>query len=166
MNQALRELCVLAVFCGAALRLAPDGSVRRVMNVLVTAVLLIALLGVVEGFDKDTLHVETARVRENEQRFSLSAGEARRRLDRLVIEEELAAYIQNKAGEKGLRVERTEITLRWETEGFWLPDQVKLFGTGDADAKARLLGELRAELGLSGERLRWVGDDEEQRDPP
>ena len=37
MNLALRELCVLAVFCGAAQRLAPDGSVRRVMNVLVTA---------------------------------------------------------------------------------------------------------------------------------
>lgn len=166
MNQALRELCVLAVFCGAALRLAPEGTVRRVMNVLVTAVLLIALLGAVDGFDADTLRVETARVRENELRFAQNAEEARRRLDRLVIEEELNAYIQNKAGEKGLRINRSEITLRWETEGFWLPDEVTLFGVGDTDAAARLLGELRAELGLSEERLRWVDDNENQGNPP
>ena len=57
MNQALRELCLMAVFCGAALRLAPEGAVRRVMNVLVTAVLLICLLGIFDGFDADTLRV-------------------------------------------------------------------------------------------------------------
>ena len=166
MNQALRELCLMAVFCGAALRLAPEGAVRRVMNVLVTAVLLICLLGVFDGFDADTLRVETARLRENEQRFTLNTEDTRRRLDRLVIEEELTAYIQNKAGDKGLHIKRTEITLRWETDGFWMPDEVKLFGKGDADAKTRLLGELRAELGLSAERLQWVNDDESQRDPP
>ena len=162
MSQVLREFCVLAVFCGAALRLAPEGSVRRVMQVLVSAVLLIALLGAFESLDADTLRVETARVRENERRFAQSADDTRRRLDRLVIEEELRAYIQNKAGEMGLRLTEAEISLRWETEGFWLPDQVRLRGSGDAAAAARLLGELRAELGLREERLCWI-DEEGQR---
>jgi hypothetical protein len=159
MNQTLKELCVLAVFCGAALRLAPEGSVRRVMRVLVTAVLLIAMLGAAGGFDADTLRIETARLRENERLFAQSADDARRRLDRLVIEEELRAYIQNKAGETGLQLTAVEIALRWDTEGFWLPDEVKLRGRGDTAAAARLLGELRSELGLNEERLCWIDEE-------
>lgn len=166
MSRTLREFCVLAVFCGAALRLAPEGGVRRVMKVLVTAVLLISLLGSVKGLDGAALLRETARVHESELRLRQRADDARRRLDRLVIEEELTEYILNKAGEKGVRILDTKLSLRWDSSGFWLPESAEIRGSGPTDAILGLLGELRAELGLQEDRLNWVDDDEGQGDTP
>lgn len=158
MREALRTLCVLAVFCGAALRLTPEGGVKRVMQVLVSALLLGELLSGLLSLPSD-LALDTARIREEENRLLLSSADARERMNRLVIEEELRTYIQNKAAGLGVSLSAAELTLRFETEGLWLPEAVTLRGTGEDTAIARLLGELGAELGVERDKLQWDGDD-------
>ena len=100
MMQPLNGFCVLAVFCGAALRLAPEGTVRRVMSVLVSAILLLQLFAGIGLEDLESIPADLGRIREAEQRFRQESGELRERLDRLVIEEEIRTYIQNKAEQK------------------------------------------------------------------
>ena len=158
MRDALRTLCVLAVFCGAALRLTPEGGVRRVMQVLISALLLGELLSGLLSLPTD-LALDTARLRENENRLLQTAADSRERMNRLVIEEELRTYIQNKAAGLGVSLTAVELSLRWETEGLWLPDSITLRGTGDESAVSRLLGELGAELGIERGKLKWDGDD-------
>lgn len=164
MREAIRELCVLSVFCGASLRLAPEGPVRRVLSVLCTAVLLLCVLGGVMALDFDSYALEQGALREQEQRFRLSAEENRQRLDRLVIEQELNSYIQNKAEQRGLRVPQLETELIWRTEGLWVPHALSASYVGSAEQAERLAEELEAELGVPRERQRWseYGADQEQ----
>ncbi len=159
MSAAIRSFCILAVFCGAALQLTPEGSVRRILQVLVTAILLIQLLSGIRSLDRDLLGREIGRLRENEQRFRLEAQDVRERMDRLVIEEEVRSYIQNKAGQKGLTVTDIQPELRWETEGCWIPTGLTLRGKGSGEAVSELLAELEAELGIPRERQQWIEDE-------
>ena len=158
MRDCLRTLCVLAVFCGAALRLAPEGGVKRVMQALVSALLLGELLSGLLSLPSD-LALDTARIREQENQLLSSAADARERMNRLVIEDELRTYIQNKAEGLGVSLTAVEVSLRWETEGLWLPDAATLRGSGEEAAVSRLLGELGAELGIGRGKLQWDGDD-------
>lgn len=158
MREALRTLCVLAVFCGAALRLAPEGGAKRVLQVLVSALLLSELLSGVLALPAD-FAPDLARAQELERGLLQSAGETKERMNRLVIEEELRSYIQNKAAGLGVSLSAIELSLRWETEGLWLPEAVTLSGRGEEAAVSRLLGELGAELGISRDNLEWLADD-------
>ena len=158
MREELRILCVLAVFRGAALRLAPEGGVRRILQVLVTALLLSELLGGLHALPGE-LSLNTARLQEREQSLLSASEEARKRMNRLVIEEELRTYIQNKAAAAGLELSGIELSLRWETEGLWLPDAAVLTGRGEQGEISRFLGELCAELGIERGKLEWREDD-------
>lgn len=157
MIPALRRLCILAVFCGTALKLTPLGGIKRVMNLLVTAVLMTQVLALI-GNPMKILTSETASAGERERRLLLNAEETRLQMDRLVIEDRLKTYILTRAEQVGLSVSRVELTLRWETAGYWLPDSAILTGRGESRKITRLLGELSAELGIAEERLRWEQD--------
>lgn len=159
MREALHGFCVLAVFCGAALRLTPEGSVKRVMSVLVSAVLLLQIFSGLGLRDAAKIAEEIGRFREAEQRYQLDSEQVRQRLDRLVIEEELKTYIQNKAGQRGLTITDVEPELHWQTDGYWLPRALTIRGSGSETAASVLLRELGAELGIEQERLRWIADD-------
>ncbi len=159
MTGFLHAFCALAVFCGAALRLAPEGSVRRVMRVTVTAVLALSLLAGLGGLQDAAMQDSLARLHESEQRFRSDAEAAVQRMDRLVIEEELRSYIRNKAEQRGVVLSGIVLEMRWHTDGFWLPHGITLSGTGERAVIGELLGELEAELGVSRERMRWVDDE-------
>ena len=158
MKEGIRSLCVLAVFCGTALHLAPEGGAKRILQVLVTALLLSELLGSLLALPGD-FALNTAMLHEREQSLLGSAEETRERMNRLVIEEELRTYIQNKAAAAGLSLSRIELSLRWETEGIWLPDAAVLTGQGEADDISGFLGQLSAELGIDRGKLEWREDD-------
>lgn len=159
MTASIRAFCVLAVFCGAALRLAPEGSIKRIMSVLVTAVLLLQLFASLGLRELDTLADDLGRMHEAEQRFSQETDALRQRLDRLVIEDELRTYILNKAEELGIGVAEIELELHWQTEGYWLPRAVTLHGSASEREAAALTRVLSAELGIRAEGLRWIADD-------
>ena len=165
MRETIRELCILSIFCGAALRLAPEGPVRRVTAVLCTAVLLLCVLGGVKALDLDSYALTQNTLREQEQRFLSRAEDSRQRLDRLVIEQELQTYIQSKAEQSGLRILQLETELTWRTEGLWVPYALSLRYSGPSQQAERLAEELEAELGIPRERQRWSEDGADQKQP-
>ncbi len=159
MSEWIRGFSVLAAFCGAALRLAPEGGVRRVMSVLICTVLLLNAFQSSFLVDPDPLERQIGRLREGEQRFALESSNYRQRMDRLVIEEELRTYIQNKAGNMDLELSGIELEMQWQTEGFWLPVGLTMVGSGDLTSVEMLQRELEAELGIPGERQQWIADE-------
>ena len=159
MTASIRDFCILAIFCGAALRLAPEGSIKRIMSVLVTAALLLQLFASLGLRDLDALADDLGRMRESEQRFSQETDALRQRLDRLVIEDELRTYILNKATQQGIDISEIELELHWQTEGYWLPRAVTLHGPVSEREAAALTCMLCAELGIKAENVRWIEND-------
>ena len=155
MRELVRELCALSILCGAAMSLAPEGGVRRILSILSSVILISAVLNALGGIDYEAYALEMSRLREREQRFLLDAEDTKERLDRLVIEEEIRTYIRDKAEASGLEIVSAEPSLRWSTEGLWIPDSVSILFAGTDSAKTALAKRLEAELGIPLERQQW-----------
>lgn len=157
MRDCIRELCVLSLFCGAALSLCPEGGVKRLLRCLGTAALLALLLNALGKLDLSGYPLDAARFHERERELSLMGDELRRELNRHVIEEEYAAYIQDKAAELGLTAEEIRIGVRWSAEGVWIPESSRI-RCGTAEERERLRTVLEADLGIPAERQEWIED--------
>ena len=66
IQESIRQLCAVSIFCGAAINITPEGGVRRIMQLLCTAALTIAILSPIKEIDFDIYALETARLREAE----------------------------------------------------------------------------------------------------
>ena len=153
---AIKQLCALSVFCGLALSLAPEGSVKKAAGICCAVALLSCLIGCVRGFQTEDYALELARYRELGERMAASAQEEKQRLDRLVIESECEEYILSRAEALGAFGLQVQVRSRWSVEGFWVPCHAVVRGEISPEARAELAALLEAELGVVEEEQEWV----------
>lgn len=158
MESFIRQLCALSILCGAALTLAPEGSVRRTMSFVCSVVLLCFALGGVESLDWSAYALQTAQIRELEQEFLEESAQVRDALDRRVIEKECCEYVMEQAQSLGLALTDCAVSVEWSMEGVWMPSSVKLWGRGDSPEGRRLAQILETELGIPENRQEWIDD--------
>ncbi|MCR5577322.1 MAG: hypothetical protein K6F56_09970 [Oscillospiraceae bacterium] len=158
MSTALRELIALSLLMGLSLHLCPESGVRRVLTVLCAALLGLSILRPFKDFDYDVFALETAKLREAELTISREGEQASQRLNRLFIEEEYAAYVQNRAEQLGVSGLKAEIQTEWAYDGLWVPYASHITGSVDTSERAALERMLREELGIPAERQYWYAD--------
>lgn len=159
MKDGIREVCVLSIFCGFAISLCPPGSVKRVLHLLCSVVLFAAILNPIRELDFSSLPLELAKYREEAKRLEQSGEELRDRLNRLVIEEEVSTYIEEKAKALGLELKEIQVQARWSTEeGIWYPERTCIHVNGQESVEA-LSGILWGELGIPKDKQEWIEDD-------
>ncbi len=158
MEQMIRALCAISVFCGAALSLCPEGAGKRTLSFACSVVILACALSFLRGLDWQEYATEAARLREREEEFLQQNGELRDRLDRLVIEEQYRTYILNTARELGLPLREVRILAQWSLEGFWVPDRAILSGELTEEERAILAARLETDLGIPRGRQEWTED--------
>ncbi len=154
----IRELCFLSMLCGTVLCLTPDGGVKRILSILSALLLASSLLSAVRELDFESYAIELSRYREQEQSFLAEQAERDRRLNRLVIEEEVRTYILDKAETLGLHLENTAVELRWCTDGFWVPDAVSTAYRGEEWQREQMQDLIMGDLGIPAERQYWYHD--------
>lgn len=76
-----------------------------------------------------------------------------------IIEREYAAYIVDKAEEKGI-VCTAEVECAAGEEGIYLPERVKVAGQFEADQRSWLSERIQQELGVPAERQHFAGGEE------
>ena len=140
-----------AVFCALASELTPAGPVKRVQKIVCALVLAAALLLPLLRLDPEDYALNAAQYRSNAALVTGDAQEAARRMERTYIEDELEAYILDKAARLGAEVGAVRVTLRWSTEGCWYPVAAEL----DAPYHARLSEAIAGELGIPREKQTW-----------
>lgn len=150
------SLAGTALVCAAALRLTPEGRVKSVLRLLCGVCLTAALLSPLLNAALDSYPLELARYRAQGAAAAAAGSEARRDLDRAIIERETEAYILDKARALGLPLRAADVALRWSTEGVWLPESVTLTGPY-SEALARAV---EAELGIPRRAQHWRTDEE------
>ena len=158
MTELIREW-VLGVFrvsllSAIALALTPKGKVQKVLRLLCGAAMAIALISPVMGFDFDSYSLSLARYRELRDSAAAAASETSQRLERVVIEQECAAYILDKAQAMGLDVTSASVSAKWGDSGCWYPYEVKITVPG-GEKLSGLAGVITSELGVPEERQYW-----------
>lgn len=156
IQESIRQLCAVSIFCGAAINITPEGGVRRIMQLLCTAALTMAILSPIKEIDFDIYALETARLREAESAINESAERIDGRLNRAVIEEQCEEYILDKAEELGANVSGVNVQAQWSLEGIWVPYSAEIDSPDIGSAKAALESVIENELGIPAERQMWM----------
>ena len=159
MSGVIREICALSILCGVAMSITPEGGVKRVMGILSSAVLLIAILTPVRQFDFESYALELAKYKNSEAALSARGEDINERLNRLVIEDEYQAYIMDKARKTGIEVKEADVEVQWSTEGVWVPYSAEIISDAPPEMRGKLTEAIRSELGIPEERVTWNGDE-------
>lgn len=155
MEAVIRELCVLSIFCGAALSLAPESRARKAMSFACSVVILACVVSGLRSLDLEEYAVQISLTREREQQFLAQTQELRDALDRLVIEREYSTYIMDTARQLRLTLQTAEVRAQWSLEGVWVPYSVLLVGEVDEAGRRSLADRIEADLGIPAERQEW-----------
>lgn len=159
MRECIRTLCVLSVVSGVLVSLTPEGGARRILRLLSSVVLLAVIFNSLNALDLSDYGVELARYREREQELLQNGEELRDELNRLVIEQEYREYIEERAASLFAALESVEITVRWSSEGFWVPESSRIC-LRTKDARDELSRILESELGIPAQKQEWEIRDE------
>ena len=144
-----------ALVCAITSELTPKGGAKRVENMLCGIVMISALLLPLFRMDFSDYAMELAKSREAAAAVTQSADEISARLNRRSIEAELEAYILDKAQTLGAQVQQVSVTVRWSTEGVWIPTTVAIDGT----YHAALARTIEGELGIAAADQSWRTDE-------
>ncbi len=156
MQAVLKTLIALSVFGGALLLLCPAGSVRRVMGMLFTAVLITAALSPVHSFDYDLFYLGEARLNSAEAQIILSSARSESLLKKLLLQKNCERWVEEQASEHGLNISSVRVELAQDEWGNWLPYAASVRADGRPEEAERLVGLLRDELGIPPERQEWT----------
>lgn len=152
----IRELCVMSVICGAAISIAPEGMVKQMTQILCACVLLTVLLSTVREFRFYDFALQTAKLRAAEAEILQSAEDAEHRLNRTVIEQDLRTYILDKAASAGIDLHEVSFGMRWDMEGYWVPESVSLWLCSDEAGKRYLSDILKYDFGIPADMQEYI----------
>lgn len=164
MTEALKDwmlgLCGAAAVCALALAVCPGGRVKGVLRVVCGAVMTIALLSPAVGFDFAAYSQSLEKYRLGAETAAKAAADKQDILSRTIIEDELAAYILDKAAALGLTLSSAQVSAKWSEDGFWYPYEASLAGAGAEETKKELAEIMESELGIPRDRQHWEEEGE------
>ena len=156
MQGMIKILIGQSFFAGAVLYLCPEGSVRRVLKLLCTAILTATVLSPIRTLDYNMLSLEEARFTLAEAEICSRAEKASDSLKKMVLQDNCKEYIESRGLELGLDIQSTRIELKQNEGGQWLPYSAKIEAAGADTAAEELARLLSRELGIATERQVWT----------
>ena len=156
MRAALKTLIALSFFGGAILFICPPGGVRRVMGLLLTALLVTAADAPLRGFDYDLFSLGEAKLSSAEAEILHSSAESGNLLKKLLLQQNSERWLAEQASRLGLSDVSASVTLTQDEWGNWLPYAASVHAKGSREEAERLIGKLRDELGIPPERQEWT----------
>lgn len=151
MAALVKQICALSVLCGVSLMLAPEGSVKKLLNMLCSVALMSAFIFGVKDLDFQVYSMELAKYQQREAEFLEKNEAAYNRLNRTVIEQHYAAYILDKAQQLNMGDAEVKVSVQWSTEGFWVPYSFET----NREYCSELAEYIEAELGIPAQRQQW-----------
>lgn len=151
----IRGIIYTAVFCSVALALTPNGRVKNAEKLLCGIVLLAAILSPIFSVNSETYASEAAYYAETAKRLAGEGKENTERLNRTLIEQELCAYILDKAESIGIHISSVAVEVAWDDAGYWYPISASISGSASEADTERLKDVIEAELGIPEERQEW-----------
>lgn len=155
MGEMIREICFISLASAVACSIAPENTVKTVLNILSSVILMLIILKPMTSLDMSQYASSLAKYREMEQQLTVDAEDMQERLNRLVIEKEYEAYIKDKATEMNIELAEINIKLEWDTHGYWMPVAVEIGYTNKQDEISKMIDLIEVQLGLPEEKQHW-----------
>ena len=147
----LRAIIAVSLLCAVADALMPRGGVKRVGRLVCALVLIGAILSPIASLDVSEgrrwldSYLSSVRSREAELEETVNSQM------KVIIEQEYAAYILDKAAQLGLDCDvRVECGL--SEDGLYLPVRTEVAGLSTAGEQEQLIRVIEQDLGVPAER--------------
>lgn len=154
-SEWVRAIAGAALICAAATALTPKGKVKNVLKLVCGIVLITAMINPIIKQDIPTMSMDMSQYRKDADEIIGSAEEKQNNLSRTIIENELEAYILDKAQSLNAKLDSVEVSAKWSDEGCWYPYEVKLSANITQMEQNLLSNSIEADLGVPKERQYW-----------
>ena len=135
-------------------------SMKQILR-LITAVAMITLLFTpLLNLDLSAYSAAMRRERVSQIWDADSAAENERMLNRMLIESECSTYILDKGAALDIPVQEATVTLRWDTEGYWVPERAQIVLAHETNQTDILRDVITTDLGIAAEAQEWSIADE------
>ena len=158
-SEWVRAIAGAALICAAATAITPRGKVKGVLKLVCGIVLIIAMINPLVNHDLPTMSLDISDYRKQADEIIGSAEEKQNNLSRTIIENELEAYILDKAQSLDISLDSVEVLAKWSEEGCWYPYEVKLSADITQMEQNLISNSIEAELGVEKERQYWSSDE-------
>jgi stage III sporulation protein AF len=145
-----------ALLASVAGTLMPAGPVKKASKLICGLIILLAVVKPVLSLDVEALAEYKVQWRNVNEEYAANINEVDKRLARVIIEEETAAYILDKAADMDVRV---TVTCRFFEDENWYPYSVEIAGSFTEDQKEKLTQVIENDLAIPRDRQSWVAED-------
>lgn len=145
---------VAAMIAALADCLMPDGAAKKIGKLAGGLLIVVAILQPVIGLDYETMSGILTDYRMESEEYSNALETENIRLMKIIIEEQTAAYIQDKATELGI-VCTAEVTCRTDDEKTPYPASVVVYGELTQEQIRTLSRTIEGDLAIEAENQRY-----------
>jgi hypothetical protein len=148
-----------SIIASIAASAAPEGAAKRAVKLTGGFLIVAALLSPVADFDFGAFSHSVLSLRAQAGEVSADILETNEKLTALIIERECAAYIVDKSARIGMEGLEAEVSAQWSLDGYWYPVEARLTANATIGQRAEITRYAQSELGISPERVIWIGKD-------
>ena len=145
---------VAAMLAALADCLAPEGAAKKVGKLAGGLLLMVAVIQPLLGLDYTALSGVLADYRLEASGYSSDLETENLRLMKIIIEEQTAAYIQDKAAELGMPC-TAEVTCQAEEDGSFYPASAVVYGELSQSQQDQLCRIIEGDLAIPAENQRY-----------
>ena len=159
MRNTLFRLILLSFLCGGAMFFCPPGGTKRILSLLCSAVLSLAVLSPLQSLDWENYSLREDEIQSTENEILQNARAGEELLWRLALQERCERYIEQRAVALGFSSLRASVGIQRGDAGDWLPYSAEIRTDRAAEAAVALRPLIDRDLGIPEERQVWLTDD-------
>ncbi len=155
----VKAIAGAALICAAATALTPKGKVKNVLKFVCGIVLITAMINPIIKQDFPSMSLDMSKYRKDADEIIGSAEEKENNLSRSIIENELQAYILDKAVSLNTELSSVQVSAKWGDDGCWYPYEVYITANIPKREQSLISNSIEAELGVPNERQYWSSNE-------
>jgi len=152
MGQCVKGICAVSVIYGLLGLIIKSRGVKRAADMACAAALVLCVICSFKTLDLSEYAKQLTRYRDYEYQLTEDTQNITDRLNRLVIEEELRAYITDEADKRGAEIYSVSFTMEWDD--CWYPSGCEI--NASAESEQIMTGFIETQLGIGREEQTWI----------
>lgn len=130
-------------------------AIKQTLRVITAASLIVIVLTPLLHPDLASYASALRREETSDLWDAEAAAEQDRLLNRTLIESECRSYILDKGKSLNVPIEDASVSLRWDTEGYWVPAHAQITVTYENERSDQLRDLITTELGIAPSEQEW-----------